>query len=251
MLTPKYDWEFNVLEIYDYRKPGPLDLYFNFIRTQALILEGDIIEAGVYRGRTIIATALLLKEIGSYKKIYGFDSFSGFPPILNQNDKRQAFDDLYYSGLITNDHYEAVQRNFKLKATLISSEANVSNISTSGNFDKTSRQLVERKIELLGLDNIVLVEGSFSETMIESQSPDKIMAVMVDCDLYQSYIDTFHFTWPRLVRGGMYYLDEYFSLKFPGARIACEEFFKSKSHQMVKAPVISSDQFERWAALKC
>ena len=68
MLPPKYDWEFNVLETYDYRKPGPLDLYFNFIRTQALILEGDIVEAGVYRGRTILATALLLKEIGSDKK---------------------------------------------------------------------------------------------------------------------------------------------------------------------------------------
>jgi hypothetical protein len=251
MVIPKYDWEYNVLGIYDYRKPGPLDLYFSFIRTQALILEGDIVEAGVYRGRTILATALLLKEIGSHKKIYGFDSFSGFPPVLHQNDKRHAFDDLYHSGLITKDHYEAVQRNFKLKETLMASEANVSNISTSGNFDNTSRQLVERKMELLGLDNIVLVEGSFSETMIESQDPDKIMAVMVDCDLYQSYIDTFKFTWSHLVRGGMYYLDEYFSLKFPGGRIACEEFFENKPHQMIKAPMVSSDQFERWAALKC
>ena len=57
-------------------------------------------------------------------------------------------------------------------------------------------------MELLELDNIVLVEGSFSETMIEVQNPDKIMAVMVDCDLYQSYIDTFQFTWSRLVGGG-------------------------------------------------
>lgn len=158
---------------------------------------------------------------------------------------------MYQSHLITSDHYEAVQRNFKLKEVLLGLELIASNISTSGNFDRTSRELLERKIDLLGLDNIILVEGSFSETMAKSQHPVNIMAVMVDCDLYQSYIDTFQFTWPRLVRGGMYYLDEYFSLKFPGARIACEEFFKIKPHQMVKAPVISSDQFERWAALKC
>ena len=37
-----YDWQYNVLNIYNYNKGGKLDGYFNFIRDFHNIIEGDI-----------------------------------------------------------------------------------------------------------------------------------------------------------------------------------------------------------------
>ena len=34
--------------------------------------------------------------------------------------------------------------------------------------------------------------------------------------------------WENTTKGGMIYLDEYYSLKFPGAKIAVDEFIKDK-----------------------
>ena len=73
----KNHWEFNILQIYNCNLPGKLEGYFDFIKKHYKQLEGDICEVGVYRGFSILATALLLKELGSDKKVWGFDSFSG------------------------------------------------------------------------------------------------------------------------------------------------------------------------------
>jgi len=51
---------------------------------------------------------------------------------------------------------------------------------------------------------------------------------LLDCDLYQSYRTALEYIWPRLSAGGFIFLDEYFSLKFRRARIACDEFFEGK-----------------------
>jgi hypothetical protein len=40
-------------------------------------------------------------------------------------------------------------------------------------------------------------------------------------------------------------LDEYYSLKFPGARIATNEFFQDKQHKPQKHAHIHGE-FERW-----
>ena len=56
-----------------------MDAILKIIRENHTEILGDIVEAGVYRGNSLIAIGMLLKELGSSKKIYGFDSFSGFP----------------------------------------------------------------------------------------------------------------------------------------------------------------------------
>ena len=78
------DWEFNVLGVYNYRNPGPFDVLFKFIKENHEKLNGDILEAGVFRGKTLASVALFLKEFNSDKKVYGFDTFSGFPPVYHE-----------------------------------------------------------------------------------------------------------------------------------------------------------------------
>ncbi len=80
-------------------------------------------------------------------------------------------------------------------------------------------------------------------------SPKSIFAGIIDCDLYQSYIETYNFVWPRLENGAMIYLDEYYSLKFPGARRATDEFIRDKPACLEMSPHRPGD-FERWHLIK-
>jgi len=75
------------------------------------------------------------------------------------------------------------------------------------------------------------------------------MAVFVDCDLYPSYKATLNFVWERLSPGGLIFLDEFYSLKFPGARLATMEFLKNKKASLKMAKKKRGD-FERWYIIK-
>jgi len=222
----KEKWEFGVLGIYDYNEHGTLDGYFEFVKKNAEKIDGDIVEAGVFNGKSLLGMALLLKEIGSDKKVYGFDSFYGFPT-EHENDDLSRFIDLYDIGKIDKEHLGKVMKNKFWRESLLNLPVNVNNISKSANFSDVNRQIIDKKIKLLNLDNIVLIEGDFLETMIDGNGPTKIMAGLIDCDLYSSYKISLPYIWKKLVVGGYLYLDEYYSLKFPGAKIAADEFFNN------------------------
>ena len=244
------DWEYNVLGITDPEKAGSLRFYFDFVKSNHSLMEGDILESGVYQGKSLLGMALMLKELGSAKKVYGYDSFSGFPSVYHEKDNFERFDDLYAEGRIGEQYYQDVKKNLEWRSGLSGSELSARSISSSGDFSLTSRELVEKKIEILGLDNVVLVDGSFDQTMVNGNGPEKIMCVLMDCDLYQSHVTTFDFIWPRLIEGGLVYLDEYYSLKFPGARIATDEFIqRHKSAELRRFPS-NTGEFERWGLWK-
>lgn len=244
------DWEFNVLGVYNYKKEGPFSSYFNFVKENHNKIDGDIVESGVYKGSSLLAMGLLLKEIGSSKQVYGFDSFSGFPPVFHDFDDLSMFTKLFNNNKISKQHYDYVQQNIKWREIFLEQKINVSNISTSENFSNTNLELIHKKIKLLELDNIHLIDGVFSKTMVDNRkNPIKIMAVLMDCDLYNSYMDTFNFIWKRLSAGGMIYLDEYYSLKFPGAKIATEEFLE-KNFGILEMAKQKKGDFERWYIIK-
>lgn len=242
------DWEFNVLGIYNFNKHGSLDEYFKFIIENDHI-EGDICEVGVFKGRSLIATAMMLKEMGSKKKVWGFDSFSGFPE-YHENDKLEVFEALKNNGIISQEHYKKFQTNLEYLSVCGKNEVDATNISSSGDFVMTSKEFVQRRLDYLGLDNAILVEGNFTETMATTSHKDvRFSTCLIDCDIYLSYKASLPFVWERLVKGGYVFLDEYYSLKFPGARIACEEFFKDKKDHPKKHKLVEGE-FERWGVRK-
>ena len=249
-LNLEYDYEYNVVDVANYKADKARSSYYKFIELNHSSMDGDLVESGVFRGRSLIATALLLKDLGSTKKVYGFDSFSGFPPIFHENDNIASFERLFKEGKISQEHYDAVSKNKAIRDVLTASDTNASTISSSGDFSDTNRKLLEKKIDLLNLDNIILVEGSFDETMNSKNGPQTVFACMMDNDLYQSHLTTFEFVWPRLVKGGLIYLDEYFSLKFPGSRIASDEFLADKSCNLQMYKSSPTDIFERWYVTK-
>ena len=123
------------------------------------------------------------------------------------------------------------------------------NISTSNNFSGCSYTDLKKKISFLGLDNIVLVKGEFENTMKKRHKFKEIFSALIDVDLYGSYKIALPFIWEYLTKKGMIFLDEYYSIKFPGARIACNEFFLEKK---IKPICISKKKydFERWVIKK-
>lgn len=247
-------WEYAVLGVYDYEAPGKFHAYYRWLEQHLADVEGDVLEAGVYRGASLLATALLLKRMGSDRRVYGFDTFSGFPPDYHENDAFEKFTHLHEEGRIDDEHLSSHRRLVELRASLTDADADgavtPATISTSGDFSASSRRAVERRAELLGLENIVLVEGTFEETMAPGELPDlRLAAALFDCDLYDSYRIALPFVWDRLSPGGFAFLDEYYSLKFPGARIACDEFFAAHDVTPQRARP-EPREFERWFVVK-
>ena len=107
--------------------------------------KGDILEFGVYRGRSLIATALLLKEIGSNKKVYGLDSFRGFPSYSHQDDP-SLFESLYQLRKIFQKNFDRVKKIMPHRKTMSStSKLNALNISSSKDFSITPESLIQKK----------------------------------------------------------------------------------------------------------
>ena len=82
--------------------------------------------------------------------------------------------------------------------------------------------------------------------LIEGQN---FSLVLIDADLFQSYATTLPVLWNRLNPGGTVYLDEYYSLKFPGPRIAVNAFMPTiPDGTLLELP--SWMDIERWAIKK-
>lgn len=198
-------------------------------------VEGDIAEFGVYKGNSLITTALLLTRMRSKKLVHGFDSFSGFPA-RHPNDERTRFDELYERGNITKEHYAAVK---------LLQEAESSGIRGQHDFGDTSLEYVTERLKSYKLDNVALYKGDFKESVVKVPQAVRYAAVLMDGNLYSSYSDVLEHCWERLSVGGFIYLDEYYSLKYPGPRIAVDEFCAAVGTKPIRSPAVSGE-FERW-----
>ena len=79
-------WEINSLELFNLNKESQLFFYFNFLKSKIFSkLQGDVVESGVFRGKSLLTSALILNSINenNTKKIWGNDTFSGFPKFSN------------------------------------------------------------------------------------------------------------------------------------------------------------------------
>ena len=74
--------------------------------------------------------------------------------------------------------------------------------------------------------NVELIKGSFSDTTPNFDK--KICLLHLDCDLYESYLTCLNNLYKNVVNKGVIVFDEYYSHKYPGARIAIDEFFEDK-----------------------
>ena len=96
----------------------------------------------------------------------------------------------------------------------------------------------------------MIIQGRFEEVMKEDMYTDaKFFTALIDCDLYLSHKQALPFVWDRLVHGGYMFLDDYYSLKFPGSKIAIDEFFLDKNNKP-QTHMKKERDFERWFVRK-
>lgn len=246
------DWNFNLLNIYNFYKSGPLEYYFKFIKKNFNKLDGDLIEAGVHNGKSLLATAIFLKKLKSKKIIYAYDSWEGFPSSYKDHpfDKFYNWKKMLKQKIITLNHYNEIKKNIKILSFLKKKNSlNSFNLSSSLDFSNCSINELKNKIKFLNLDNIRLIKGDFRKTMKSNMGPKKIMCALIDVDLYESYNISLPYIWDKLNKKGFIFLDEYYSLKFPGARLATDNFFKNKKQKPQVLTKYKFD-FERWGVFK-
>ena len=216
---PMKDWPPEAFEELGLRNPyEPSNMT---IRLEALAatrdLAGSVVQCGVYKGQTLATLAWLMREAGDTRTIFGFDSFCGSP----QPSPQDAID-----GAFKHFHMPEYWAD--------TSELRVRNFFTD-----------------LGLgQDVTLVPGYFEESL-PTVSIESISLVILDCDLYESYKMCLRHLWPHVVSGGWGVFDEYFSPKYPGARIAVDQFFADKPEKPIVAEhLLALHPYERWYVVK-
>lgn len=167
--------------------------------TDTLTLEGDVIECGVYRGGSIFKIARAMEAQAARKTIYALDSFEGFP-----EDRVGKADSTLFRPA------RKLRSKFRLADDV--------------------PERINRFADLYGV-SLEVVKGFFDETLptLESQN---FCFIHLDVDLYDSYRECLEFLYPRLVPGGIVVFDDYGSPKWPGAKLAVDEFFSDRNEQV-------------------
>jgi hypothetical protein len=174
-------------------------------------IDGDIAECGVYRGRTLASIALWVQQHSVRKRIFGFDSFTGFPD-------------------------EAIAVDLKMGGEPDRNKRH-------GAFSDTSLQHLIYKLEQLGVNDLVTLEAGFFSDSLLRHAGRLFSFVHLDCDIYQSYKECLEFFYPRMSPGGIVLLDEYNDAPWPGCNQAVDEFLCDKPERL---EMIERNNHQKW-----
>lgn len=156
-------------------------------------VEGDFLEAGVWRGGACIFAKGVIDAYSEKRKVILADSFEGLPP----PDPKYVCDRGAVWHLMTN---------------LAVSEEQVRD-----NFQKFS---------LLD-DQVVFLKGFFEDTLFSPSLPfEKLSVLRLDGDMYSSTIQTLQALYDKVSPGGFIIVDDYLSC--PGCKRAVDDFRKER-----------------------
>jgi Macrocin-O-methyltransferase (TylF) len=170
-------------------------LYFKEMFDLIADRKGDIVECGVGRGSSFFKLCCLACSENKSRKVYGFDSFEGFPEPSEE---------------------DIGPRNLQ------KGKWNVSTVELMYDF-LTEVGKIER---CFVVNNVILVKGFFDESF-QKYDGDAVAFLHLDVVLYNSYKLVLEYFWPKVTKGGVVLFDEYknVSREFPGANKAIDEFF--------------------------
>jgi hypothetical protein len=169
-------------------------------------LPGVIIDLGVYRGASTFTWAKLCEifcPTDVRKRVYGFDTFTGFQSLNQEDGPMNARQDIkpggYFGGA-------SVERDLELAQKAM-------------NHDKHLRHL--NRIEFIKGD----VVKTIPEFVDSKGNGLRVALLNLDLDLYEpTRVALEHFV-PTMVRGGIIILDEYAVETFGGESKAVDEYF--------------------------
>jgi O-methyltransferase len=140
-------------------------------------LQGCIVECGVWRGGMMAGIADIL---GKDRKYYLFDSFEGLPP-AKEIDGESAI---------------AWQKN----------------VNSPWYFDNCKAEMdwADKAMKKAGTLNFKLVKGWFENTVPTYKLDEEITLLHLDADWYDSTIMCLEYFFPKVTKGGVIILDDYY-----------------------------------------
>ena len=166
---------------------------------QVLDVKGSIIECGVYHGFGLMAWAQLsavLEPVNLTRRIYGFDTFGGFPPVHEKDRSELTKID---EGAFCSDSYDELME--------------LSKIYDSNRF-------------LGHVPKIKLIKGDAVKTIAEFVRNNRHLLVsllFLDFDLYEPTKTAIEYFFPRMPKGAIITFDELDNPLWPGETLALLE----------------------------
>ena len=156
-------------------------------------IQGAIVELGVFKGISLIRIAQIRDTLKIKKKIYGFDTFEGFPVA----DKSDTYD-------------KAFPKSFA---------------KTAGKPITINR--LEKILKKKQLKNIELVKGDIFKTLkILKKNKTKISLLHLDMDLEKATFFALNLLYKNMTKGGIIIFDDY--KIHPGIKKAVDKVLKGK-----------------------
>lgn len=111
-------------------------------------------------------------------------------------------------------------------------------------FSDTNLELVQQNI---GANTNVcnFIQGYFPNSITTAIEQKKYAIVSLDADLYEPMKAGLDFFYPRMSKGGIFYLHDYSSLMWPGSKKAVDEFCKKVNEYIILMPDKSGSAFFR------
>ncbi len=166
-------------------------------------IEGDIVECGVWRGGSLMTSALVLKNSQDCdRELWGFDTFSGMT--------RPTEVDVNVNGTAALSRWATHDKGSNTSDWCLATLEDVANNLTLTNYP---------------FDKIKLVKGDVTETL-KGKLPEKIALLRLDVDWYEPTQVSLATLFPLLSKRGVLIIDDYGH--WQGASKATDEYFQSQ-----------------------
>jgi hypothetical protein len=183
----------------------------NYIHAQNI--PGAIVECGVWRGGSMMAAALQLRELDSTDRdLWLYDTYEGMTPPTDED--REAV--------------TGVSAHSMLSSTAIGDGNNV--------WCLADERDVRTNMTSTGYpgDRLHFVKGDVAETLTQSR-PESIALLRLDTDWYASTKAELELLYSRLAPGGICILDDYGH--WEGARKAVDQYFQENPPRPLMMPI--------------
>lgn len=180
---------------------------------KVLDVHGSVIECGVLLGSSLMAWSqfsAILEPINHQRKIIGFDTFSGFPSIVKEDETSKS--EHAKVGGLNIDSYHDLQESIRLY--------------------NMNRPLGH-------IDKIKLVKGDIKDTVPSflNENPQTVVSLLhLDVDVFEPTCITLEHFFPRIPKGGIIVFDELNADTFHGETMAVIKEFGLNKFRIQRIP---------------
>ena len=179
-----------------------------------LDIKGSIVECGVFSGSGLMAWSQLsaiLEPMAFFRRIYGFDTFEGFPEV-DDKDMHNKENSRWVKGDLKDESYDDLMKCIEL----------FDQNRFLNQFPKTS-----------------LIKGDFTKTgeLFLKDNPHLIISLLyLDFDIYQPTKKALELFLPRMPKGSILAFDEINNPLWPGETLAFLESMNIRDIKIEKFP---------------